>query len=61
MEEKTMKAYKGYNIQKSYDLKGNGTIDKASIVYTAYDADGNLFDANGNLSALKKKIDNYAK
>lgn len=61
MEEKTMKSYKGYSIQKSYDLKGNGTINKESVVYTAYDADQNLFDADVNLSALKKKIDNYEK
>lgn len=61
MEEKTMKAYKGYDIQKSYNLKGNGNIDKASVVYTACDADQNLFDSDKTLSGLKKKIDNYLK
>ena len=61
MESKMLKPYKGMEIEKSYDLKADGTIKKDSIVFTAYDAKGNLFDGAKTLSELKKKIDEYNK
>ena len=61
MENKMFKPYKGMEIEKSYDLKADGTIKKDSIVFTAYDTEGNLFDGAKTLSELKKKIDEYSK
>ena len=61
MESKMLKSYKGMEIEKSYDLKADGTIKKDSIVFTAYDTEGNLFDGAKTLSELKKKIDEYSK
>ena len=61
MESKMLKPYKGMEIEKSYDLKADGTIKKDSIVFTAYDTEGNLFDGAKTLSELKKKIDEYKK
>ena len=61
MESKMLKPYKGMEIEKSYDLKADGTIKKDSIVFTSYDTEGNLFDGAKTLSELKKKIDEYNK
>ena len=61
MESKMLKSYKGMEIEKSYDLKADGTIKKDSIVFTAYDTEGNLFDGAKTLSELKKEIDRYVK
>ena len=61
MESKMLKPYKGMEIEKSYDLKADGTIKKDSIVFTAYDTEDNLFDGAKTLSELKKKIDEYSK
>ena len=61
MESKMLKPYKGMEIEKSYDLNADGTIKKDSIVFTAYDTEGNLFDGAKTLSELKKKIDEYSK
>ena len=61
MESKMLKPYKEMEIEKSYDLKADGTIKKDSIVFTAYDTEGNLFDGAKTLSELKKKIDEYSK
>lgn len=61
MESKMLKPYKGMEIEKSYDLKADGTIKKDSIVFTAYDTEDNLFDGSKTLSELKKKIDEYSK
>ena len=61
MEAKSLKPYKGYEIEKSYETKADGTIIKDTIVYTAYTADGDLYDAATTLSALKKEIDTYTK
>ena len=61
MESKMLKPYKGMEIEKSYDLKADGTIKKDSIVFTAYDTEGNLFDGAKTLLELKKKIDEYSK
>ena len=58
MESKMLKPYKGMDIEKSYELNADKTIKKDSIVYTAYDCDGNLFDGSKTLSQLKRKIDN---
>lgn len=60
---KSLKPYKGFDIEKSYEEKGDGTIKKDTIVYTAYadDEDNALFDATKTLSELKKKIDIYTK
>jgi len=61
MTVKSLKPYKGFEIEKSYEEKTDGTIKKNSIVYTAYTKDGDLYDASTVLTALKKKIDIYTK
>lgn len=61
MEVKTLKPYKDFNIEKSYETNPDGTIRKDTIVYTAYTSDGDLYDASTTLSGLKKEIDIYAK
>lgn len=58
LETKELKPYKGFMIEKSYDK--NKTIVKDSIIYTAYDKDGDIFDASKTLWKLKNKIDIYA-
>ena len=58
MESKMLKQYKGMDIEKSYELNADKTIKKDSIVYTAYDCNGNWFDGSKTLSQLKRKIDN---
>lgn len=63
MEVKLLKPYKRFEIEKSYELKADGTIRKNTIVYTAFgdDEDNALFDAAKTLLELKKKIDAYWK
>ncbi len=63
MTVKLLKPYKGFEIEKSYETKKDGTIRKDTIVYTAYadDEDNALFDAAKTLPELKKKIDIYTK
>ena len=61
MECKLLKSYKGFTIEKSYKLKADGTIDKTSVNYDAYDTEGDYFNGNKNLVELKKSIDNYTK
>lgn len=63
MTVKSLRPYKGYVIEKSYEEKADGTIRKDTIIYTAYsdDEDNALFDAAKTLSELKKKIDIYTK
>lgn len=58
MESKIIKSYKGFEIEKSWDIKADGTINKNTVIYTAYD-DGDLFDSCENIAGLKKKIDSY--
>ncbi len=36
MTVKLLKPYKGFEIEKSYEEKPDGTIKKDTIVYTAY-------------------------
>ncbi len=61
MTVKLLKPYKGFEIEKSYEEKPDGTIKKDTIVYTAYadDKDNALFDAAKTLAELKRKIDIY--
>lgn len=62
MAVKSLKSYKGFDIEKSYDEKPDGTIKKDTIIYTAYPVDSyGVFDAAKMLPELKKKIDNYLK
>lgn len=61
MESKLLKPYKGYTIEKSYRTNPDGTIRKDSVIYTAYDGDGSVFDGAETLAELKKKIDRYAR
>ena len=61
MECKLLKSYQGFTIEKSYELKPDGTIDKTSVCYDAYDTEGDYFNGNKNLTELKKSIDNYTK
>ena len=62
MEVKTLKPYKGFDIEKSYETNKDGTIKKGTIIYTAYPKNSyGVFDAATTLSELKRKIDNYLK
>lgn len=62
MKVKTLKPYKGFEIEKSYETNKDGIIIKDTIVYTAYaEEDGGLYDGAKTLAELKKKIDSYAK
>lgn len=62
MAVKLLKPYKGFEIEKSYEEKLDGTIKKDTVIYTAYTKEDNaLFDASATLSELKKKIDVYIK
>ena len=62
MESKTLKPYKGYIIEKSYELHAvTKRIKKDSVIYTAYSKDGGIFDGAETLAELKKSIDNYTK
>ena len=56
MESVLLKSYNGFTIEKSWNLKSDGTIDKDSIIYSAYDSDGDLVTASNNLIALKKEL-----
>ena len=58
MDVKLLKPYKGFDIEKSYEVKADGTIKKDTIIYTAY-VDDNLYDAAKTLAELKRKIDSY--
>ena len=60
MESKLLKPYKGYTIEKSYKTNIDGTMKKGSVVSTAYDSMGDVYDGAGTLAELKKKIDRYA-
>ena len=60
MKIKSLKPYKGFEIEKSYVEKADGTMKKDTIIYTAYTEDSyGVFNADKILSGLKKKIDNY--
>lgn len=61
MEYKSLKPYKGMEIEKSYEIKADGTIKKDTIIYTAYTENDGVFDGAKTLAELKKKIDNYVK
>lgn len=59
MESKILNSYKGFSIEKSYDLDTYGRIDKETVVYSAYDKEGDLFDSNTDLDILKRLITSY--
>ena len=59
MNGKTLKPYKGFMIEKSWEENMDGTIKKDTVVYTAYTENEDLFDAAKSLTELKKKIDVY--
>ena len=62
MEVRSLKPYRGFDIEKSYRTKADGTIKKDTIIYTAYPVDSyGVFDAAKTLPELKKKIDNHLK
>lgn len=62
MTVKLLKPYKGFEIEKSYETKADGTIRKDTIVYTAYaEEDESLYDGAKTLAELKRKIDIYTK
>lgn len=61
MEYKSLKPYKGFMIDKFYKLKPNGTIDKETLIYTAYSEDKGLIESSISLIGLKKKIDSLVK
>lgn len=57
MEVRSLKPYRGFDIEKSYITNADGTIKKDSIIYTAYPIGSyGVFDAAKTLSELKKKI-----
>lgn len=60
MEVRTLKPYKGFEIEKSYETKKDGTIRKESIVYSAYGLEDEIYyDSDTTLAGMKKKIDIY--
>ena len=59
MESRLLKSYKEFSIEKSWETKADGTMDKETVVYTAYTSDGNLFDAAKTLSAIIVRITLY--
>lgn len=59
MNDKLLKPYKGFTIEKSWEVNADGTIKKSSVVYAAYNQNGDSFDACSNLAKLKEKIDIY--
>ena len=61
MECKILKSYKSMKIEKSYEIKSDGTINKDTILFTAYTEDNGVFDGAKTLAELKKKIDEYMK
>ena len=61
MQVKLLKSYKGFTIEKSWETNIDGTIKRNSLIYTAYDSIGDLFDACTTLAKLKEKIDMYIK
>ena len=62
MESKVLKPYKGFIIEKSWEIKADGTIKKDTVLYTAYTENENgVYDAKPNLAELKKEIDRYVK
>lgn len=61
MEVKMLKPYKGFKIEKSFEVNGYGNPIAGTGVYTAYTKDDDLFDASETLVGLKKKIDMYLK
>ncbi len=55
-----LKPYKGFQIEKSWLEDMRGHIMKGTIVYTAYDEEGDgLFNAAKNLNELKRMIREY--
>lgn len=56
MESKLLRQYNGFTIEKSWELKSDGTIDKDSAIYSAYDSEGDLVTASSNLTSLKKEL-----
>ncbi len=57
-DEKRLNDYKGFQVIKVTDNKG---LSNEEITYIAYGEDDELFDADNNLSFLKKKINAYVK
>lgn len=53
MESKILKPYRGFNIEKSWETNLDGTIKKDTIVYTAYNNDGCLYDGDRSLAGIK--------
>lgn len=54
MESKILKPYRGFNIEKSWETNLDGTIKKDTIVYTAYNNDGCLYDGDRSLAGIKR-------
>lgn len=61
MESKMLKPYKGFEIEKSFEVDSIGSPIAGTGLYTAYTKGGDLFDAAETLRELKKKIDVYTK
>ena len=59
MMDKMLKPYMGMQIEKSYSLRVDGSIDNDSVIYTAYLNDGDLFHCDYSLKVLKNKIKVY--
>ena len=60
MEVKTLKPYKGFEIEKSCETRRDGTIVKSTLCYSAYGLrDGGYYDSDSTLAGMKKKVDIY--
>lgn len=56
MESKLLRPYNGFTIEKSWELKSDGTIDKNTVIYSAYDKDGDLVTASNKLITLERGL-----
>jgi hypothetical protein len=59
LDSKSLKDYKEFKIEKSWEADVNGAPKKDTIIYTAYDKDGDPIDGKGTLKELKHLIDLY--
>lgn len=57
---KTLKPYKGFEIEKSWKADEFGRPIKSTLCYSAYGLrDGGYYDSDSTLAGMKKKIDTY--
>lgn len=58
-KEKILKPYKGFTIEKDFEVNNKGKTVKDTTFYSAYDKDGDFFNRCSTLNDLKQSIDLY--